>query len=119
MNDSDGRKRPKYLRLDALGDRAGVVRAAPEGESEPAFTLTRRELRTLMEDAVTMAVGAIALAADRPALLDREALAAALGCSSSLVDKLRRQGLPTLKFGESPRFELDRCLEWIRKQGAA
>jgi hypothetical protein len=119
VDEAEGRKRPKYLRLGALGDRAEVVRSAPDTDSAPAFSLTVSELRALMADAVTMAVGAAVLAADRPVLLDREAIALALDCSGSTIDKLRRGGMPHIRLGDSPRFELDRCLEWLRKAGAA
>lgn len=52
-----------------------------------------------------------------PALLDRNALAKALGCSPSQVDRLRRVGLPFVRLGDVPRFELARCLEWLRQRG--
>lgn len=119
MTETEGRKRPKYLRLGALGDRAEVVRASPDGDGDdaPAFTLTVGELKALLREELGALLGKAA--APLPLLLDREGLAAALGCSSSLIDKLRRQGMPTVRLGESPRFELERCLEWIRKEGAA
>lgn len=117
MGDIEGRKRPKYLRLGALGERAEVVRAqGAEPDDAPAFSLTRRELGALVRAELSALLGALT---PPPLLLDREGLAQALGCSSSLVDKLRRQGMPRVVLGESPRFELERCLEWIRKQGAA
>lgn len=120
MTEPDGHKRPKYLRLGEGargGDGVGHEPVVSGDGGAPAFTLTIGELGALVREQVAEALGRPAPRA--PLLLDREALAEALGCSSSLVDKLRRQGMPTLKFGESPRFELDRCLEWIRKQGAA
>lgn len=46
-------------------------------------------------------------------LLDRSALAEALSCSPSLVGKLRREGMPCLYVGDSPRFVLADCLRWI------
>jgi hypothetical protein len=113
MTETEGRTRPKYLKL---GEGSGANEGASALDA-PSVTLTRGELGALVEAAVERVV--TARAAERPLLLDREGLASALGCSSSHIDKLRRQGLPTLKFGESPRFEVDRCLEWIRKQGAA
>jgi hypothetical protein len=54
-----------------------------------------------------------------PALLDRNGLAQALGCSPSQVDRLRRGGLPFIRLGDVPRFELARCLEWLRQRGDA
>lgn len=55
----------------------------------------------------------------RPALLDRRGLAAALGCGLDTIDKLRREGLPTLVVGEAPRFELAAVLSWLRSRGQA
>lgn len=113
MSENEGRLRPKYLRV-----KERVGEGAPENDTAPAFTFTRGELGAFITDAVVRALEAMGPPA-LPALLDREGLAAALGCSSSLVDKLRRQGMPTVRLGESPRFELEACLGWIRKDGAA
>lgn len=49
-----------------------------------------------------------------PALLDRQGIASALGVSAGTVDKLRRDGLPCIMVGDSPRFETAACLEWLR-----
>jgi len=51
-------------------------------------------------------------------LLDRKKLAEALGCSLPTVDKLTREGLPHLRVGDSPRYELDRAIEHLRARGA-
>ena len=78
-----------------------------------AVTLTVGELRRLVTDAALDAV------ADRaptgPALLDRVGLARALDISPATVDRLRRQGCPMIRIGDSPRFELTACLEWLRR----
>lgn len=50
-------------------------------------------------------------------LLDRVALAKALGCSPGHVDKERRAGMPCIYLGDSPRFELQECKDWLRKKG--
>jgi hypothetical protein len=113
MSDETGRERPKYLRAK----QAGVGGGAPDNDTAPAFTVSRGELRGLVRAAVAEAVGAGA--APTPALLDREGLAFELGCSSGFVDKLRRSGMPCLRLGDSPRFELGACLSWLRKDGAA
>lgn len=118
MGDDKGRQRPKYLKLGQgahVGAPAGDNDTASDGA--PAFTVTRGELAAMVRQAVASALEAIG--ARPPALLDREDLAAALGCSSSLVDKLRRGGMPCVRLGDSPRFELAACLSWIRKDGAA
>lgn len=113
MGDESGRGRAKYLRMGE----AGVSGGAPSNDTAPAFTVTRGELAGLVREAVAEAVGEAL--APRPVVLDREALASALGCSSSLVDKFRRRGMPHLRLGDSPRFELAACLGWLRKDGAA
>lgn len=112
MGEREGRLRPKYLRM---GEASVVGEGTPENDNAPAFTVTRGELRALVREAVADA----APPSPAPQLLDREGLSIALGCSGSLVDKLRRKGMPHLRLGDSPRFELERCLEWIRKDGAA
>lgn len=119
MGESEGRARPKYLRM---GDGARVGEGAPGNDTAandnvPAFTVSRGELSALVREAVAQALTASSSPA--PLLLDREGLSIALGCSGGMVDKLRRRGMPHLRLGDSPRFELERCLEWIRKDGAA
>jgi hypothetical protein len=49
-----------------------------------------------------------------PALLDRRGIADALGCGVDTIDRLRDEGLPELRVGDSPRFELAAALEWLR-----
>lgn len=118
MSEDKGRpSRAKYLRL---GERVanGASPGDTANDNAPAFTVTRGELASMVGQAVREAVRE-ALGQDAPALLDREALALALGCSAGFVDKLRRQGMPHLRLGDSPRFELARCLAWLRKDGAA
>jgi hypothetical protein len=114
MTETEGRPRPKYLRLGE----GSVGTSAPGGDNVPGWTLTVGELGALVRGEVAEALAS--RAAPPPALLDREALSIALGCSGSMVDKLRRGGMPHLRLGDSPRFELERCLEWLRqKEGAA
>ncbi len=52
-----------------------------------------------------------------PALLDRAALARALGVSLGSLDRLRkRASFPELRLGDSARFELEAVIDWIRRQ---
>jgi hypothetical protein len=51
-----------------------------------------------------------------PELLDRKGLAQFLGVSLPTVDKLRAEGCPVLMIVESPRFERERVLEWLRSR---
>jgi len=101
--------RAKYLRVRP-GE--GVGNGAAENDTTPAFTVTRGELRALVAEAV-----AEALEAERPgppALLTRQQLASVFGCSPSLIDKFLRQGLPCIRLGDSPRFQVEAALEWLR-----
>ncbi len=75
-------------------------------------TVGRSELARLIETAVRAAVADAAR--QPPALLTMGQLAAALGVSRSTVQRLRRQGLPTVMVVESPRFELDAAVRWLR-----
>jgi hypothetical protein len=83
----------------------------------PAFTLTADQLAAVVRSAVTEALAELAQDSDpAPLLLDRSAIAEALGCSASQIDRLRRRGLPTERFGDCPRFDLEAEREWIRGQ---
>ncbi len=104
-------------------ERAGVG----SGASSAATSVVVVESGHL-SDIVTSAVAAAlldaglggdgnALGASR--LLDRSELALAFDVSPGFVDKLRRQGMPCLYLGDSPRFELEPCLGWLRAQKRA
>lgn len=56
---------------------------------------------------------------DAPALLDRNGIAKALGCSPSSINRLRHEGLPHVLLGDSPRYELAQCLAWLREHRAS
>lgn len=82
--------------------------------SAPAFVmLTQEQLAEMLDEAVIRATDLVRPSNDR-ALLDRNGLAISFGCSASLVDKLRREGMPCVMVGCSPRYELDACLEWLK-----
>jgi len=54
----------------------------------------------------------------RPALLDRRGLAEALACGVDTIDRLRSEGMPELRVGDAPRFDLDgQVLPWLRERG--
>lgn len=53
-----------------------------------------------------------------PALLDRNGIARALGVGISMIDRFRREGCPVIWIGDSPRFELEPCLAWLRQRSA-
>jgi hypothetical protein len=50
------------------------------------------------------------------ALLDRSGAARVLGVGTSTIDRLRREGLPCILIGDSPRFEASACIEWLRQR---
>lgn len=79
----------------------------------PLAALPTSEVLGLFRAVVREELAAVAPSA--PALLDREGLAQALQCSAGMVDKLRKQGLPTVWLGESPRFVLADVLKWLRR----
>jgi len=54
-----------------------------------------------------------------PTLLDRKQLARELNVSASTVDNLRHKGMPCLKVVDSPRFELEAVLDWLRNRAAS
>jgi hypothetical protein len=53
-----------------------------------------------------------------PALLDRRGIAMALNCGLDTIDKLRAEGMPSLRVGDAPRFELEAVLRWLRERGS-
>lgn len=81
--------------------------------------VTASELRQLVADGVADGLERQRAAPSEGLLLDRNELALAFDCSAGLVDKLRRQGMPCLYLGDSPRFERAACLAWLRASKAA
>ena len=77
-------------------------------------TVTEAELAALVKAAVADALAEHDSEEPVPSLLDRSALARRLGCSPSHVDTLRAEGMPTVWLGQTPRFELEPCLAWLR-----
>lgn len=83
--------------------------------SAPSVIVTTREqLEEIIANAVEKA-----LAEQRedvaPALLDRATIARRLGVGTSTVDRLRREGMPVIWIGDSPRFEANACVAWLRE----
>lgn len=80
-------------------------------------TITEAELDALVRRAVAEALAEHQVA---PAtkLLDREGLCQALDISLASLHRLRQEsGFPELKVGDSPRFELEAVLAWLRERG--
>lgn len=76
-----------------------------------------RLLADAVADRLLEQLAELTSAASAPALLDRRGLAQSLGVGVDTVDRLRREGMPTLMVGDSPRFELDAVLAWLRERG--
>jgi hypothetical protein len=51
-----------------------------------------------------------------PVLVDRAGIAQRLGLGTTTVDRLRREGMPCVLIGDSPRFEPGACIEWLRQR---
>lgn len=77
--------------------------------------ITPDELAALVREAVRDAVAeALADQPDTPPLLDQQGLARALDISIRTLRKLVLQGMPELRVGDSPRYEIDAVLAWLR-----
>jgi excisionase family DNA binding protein len=76
-------------------------------------TLTLGELRSALQDAITEAVAELAPTAG-PVLLTGAQLAQTLGVSRATVHRLRVSGCPSIKLGDTFRFELEAVLAWLR-----
>jgi hypothetical protein len=91
------------------------LRAVRSPEPTPELALIRvDDLRRLVREELDQALGQ---AREQPAvLLDRVALAKALTVSTTTIDRLRTQGLPTVWIIEAPRFDLNAVIAWLREQ---
>ncbi len=100
------------------GTAARPLRANPRGQSQQLVALAPDQLADLIRAAVAEALSEGAND-QRPALLDRLGLARALGIGLATVDRLRRDGMPCVHVGDSPRFEIAPCLAWLRGREVA
>ena len=79
-------------------------------------TMTRGELVDLVDRAVTVALH---LSHAEPVLVGKQDLARQIGVSASQIDRLRKLGLPSVKVGESVRFEPAKVLAWLKESESA
>lgn len=79
--------------------------------------VTADQLMGIVRGAIEAAVAELRQDAS-PTLLDRSAIARQLGVGTSTLDRLRREGLPCILIGDSPRFEVASCIEWLRQHHA-
>ena len=87
--------------------------ANDNADQAPVYTLTRAQLEELIAKAVCQAF-------DRgiggPVLIDKQDMARQLGCSPSSLDRLRREGLPSVQLAKQVvRFEPAKVIEWLRE----
>ncbi len=82
----------------------------------PAFTLTRAELESLVNRAVS---AALYLRSTGPVLVGKQDLARQIGVSASQIDRLRKLGLPSVKVGDSVRFEPAKVVAWLKERETA
>ena len=76
-------------------------------------------LESVAERAVAKALEALPRAApDRPPLKNQAELAQHLGCDVRTVFALRKKGCPHVFVGDSPRFDLDEVMVWLKEQGS-
>lgn len=105
--------------LEAAGGatgQSGAQAASRTGETM-LVTLTTGQLTALVRTAVQEALAEQVDGALAPALLDRQGLGQALGCSLATVDRMRREaGFPELRVGDAARFELAEVLAWLRNR---
>jgi len=73
-------------------------------------------LAAAVAERLEMRLAELLAPAPAPTLLDRAGLARALGCSVSHVRRLESKGMPTVKLGCAPRYELPKVLAWLQGQ---
>lgn len=94
-----------------------VQSSTPPGKREPLALLAEPiadRLREILLPEIAEILREPAESA--PALLDRRQLASKLSICLDTLDKLRKAGLPEIRVGDAPRFELNIVLEWLRQR---
>lgn len=100
---------------------AAAAELRPEvGNDNMLVTMTAGQLRRLVEDAVLSALEEFKQG-EQPeqATLSGAELARRLGLSRTRVHHLRHAGMPSIKVGDTFRFELSACLRWLRERSSA
>jgi hypothetical protein len=105
-------------RSDAAGGAAGLppaaaAAAAPVDASRLLVTLTLAEFDERVARIVDERIAARSAERRSPTLLDRRGIAAAFDVGVDTIDKLRREGMPTIMVGDSPRFQFASCIAWL------
>lgn len=117
---ADGRSRvrgPGHGLLAAAGSRSGDA-AGLAGTAGLLDRLVVQLARAVADELEARGLTSAAPPA-LPALFDRRELAQQLGCGVDLIDRLRREGMPEIRLGDAPRFEIENVLSWLRSRGQA
>ncbi len=89
------------------------ARATASSADPLLVTLTAKQLLALVQEAIQAAVDEVAR--PRPtALIDTHQLAVELKVSEPTVRRLRDQGMPFVRIGDTFRYELAAVLDWLR-----
>jgi excisionase family DNA binding protein len=81
----------------------------------PAWSLSEVEFREVQREIIRDALTELLPTVPTP-LLTLEETAEFFRCSTRHIRRLRREGLPAVMLGESPRFERDAVLAWLRSR---
>lgn len=85
--------------------------------SRPVCAVTEEEFWAGLRDLVREELAEFARLAPAQ-LLTLEETAELCRCSGRHIRRLRGEGLPAVMLGQSPRFERDAVLAWLRAQGS-
>ena len=76
------------------------------------------ELRSLVRAALIEALAEHQSGGAAPELLGRTDAARSLSVSTSMIDRLRKEGMPCVWLGDSPRFRIADCVVWLQSRHA-
>jgi excisionase family DNA binding protein len=99
---------------NSLGRATGRTPLMARAEtSRPAWSLSEAEFWQRQREVIREALAELAMPAGG-ALLTVEEAAQLCRCSTRHIRRLRSEGLPVVLLGQSPRFERDALLAWLR-----
>lgn len=111
------RQRARDVQDPARAGRNGAGPALATGALELVAAELVRRVADGLEGVIVAALEEALDQRQAPALLDRRGLAHALAVGVDTIDRLRKEGCPELAVGDSPRFELEVVLTWLRSRG--
>ena len=99
---------------------AGVLRVVPTtavpSDRELLVTLTARDLKSLVREAVREAFTLSERATSEPEILTLKQAAALLNVNHHQIPKLIRQDLPAYRLGNQWRFRRSELLAWLTRR---